>query len=282
MRGIREKIWVFSDDRRELLICQIPGRGARPSIAPPRKVSHDLAKKQNEKAECRQLARKLEANFTKSDRFITLTYETAPKDRQAAEKDLNNFTRNLRELLKKRGETLKYIKTTGRHGRGRLHHHLVLSGNVTRSEIEKIWKNGKTQCRHLRKDGKDSFFTLAKYIYKHGADRERGKPAYRCSRNLKKPIVKISDDSVHALDFRRLDHAWANEGEYGLKRELARLHQGWYVPYAYAGRNPVTGMAFFGAVLQRQPGAAHSCANLTPFPPMRSIAACRAFDHAVP
>lgn len=265
MHGIREKTWILSDDRRELLIYQFSGRGARPSIAPPREVSPKQARRWHEAAERRKLARKIEANFTEDDLFVTLTYAEAPADRQAAETDLSNFLRRARAILKSRGETLHYIRTTGTGEQsGRLHHHVVISGTLARAELNRLWTLGGMDTERMHRDADGTFSTLAEYIMKHGTGRERGKPAYRCSRSLMTPLETVSDDSITAGDFRRLNRAWSDGGEPCLKNELERLYSDWIAVSARAIRNPVTGTLSFSAFLKRSPRSERQRAEPTP------------------
>ncbi|MCM1335191.1 MAG: hypothetical protein NC084_10205 [Bacteroides sp.] len=251
MGDIREKTWEFSGGRRELSIYPRPIRGACARSAPPREVSPEQARRWHEAAERRKLARKIEANFNEDDYFLTLTYAKEPTDRRAAENDLSKFICRTRNFLRSRGESLSYIKTTGTGEKnGRFHHHVVLSGNVSRAELERLWSLGDIDVEYIGRDEDGTFSDLAGYIMKQGKDRPKGKPAYRGSRNLKIPPEKVSDDSITVRAFRRLAHAWTGDGETGLKRELSRLYPDGTVVSAHAIRNPVTGALSFRAFLK--------------------------------
>ena len=112
-------------------------------------ISDPAREKLNAKLSKEKLMFVLAANFRKSDLVVGLDYrdECLPKTREAADKRLSAFIRELRAFRKANGQTLVYVRVTeGYHSGGRLHHHLIV--NSTGDDyaiIRKLWaRNAET------------------------------------------------------------------------------------------------------------------------------------------
>lgn len=141
----------------------------------------------------------LECNFKWNDLFVTMGYrdDTRPSTKEAAEKRLNRFIRDLRAERRKNGQDLVYVRVTeGFHSGGLLHHHLILNATGDDFEvIRRLWK----------RNGDDVDFELycrkypiahAQYITKEPREKGRrhvGDRIWRVSRNCKRPII-IKED----------------------------------------------------------------------------------------
>lgn len=155
-------------------------------------------------ARCR-LEMLLAANFVGRDIFLTLTYRDAdlPSKRAGAVKKVRKFIKQLREYRKARGQVLKYVYTTeGKHGAGRLHHHLVI--NATERDIEVIrslWPYGDMIDLVYVRDR--DYDTLARYMTKESVEgRPVGAQMWTRSRNLEQPVVEscfVPDDTALAV-----------------------------------------------------------------------------------
>ena len=155
-------------------------------------------------ARCR-LEMLLAANFVGRDIFLTLTYRDAdiPSKRAEAVKKVRKFIKQLREYRKARGQVLKYVYTTeGKHGAGRLHHHLVI--NATERDIEVIrslWPYGDMIDLVYVRDR--DYDTLARYMTKESVEgRPVGAQMWTRSRNLEQPVVEscfVPDDTALAV-----------------------------------------------------------------------------------
>lgn len=160
------------------------------------KTSKDSQRALNNKNAVKRVIRLINANFTDTDTWATFTYseDKLPDSYETAKKNMTNYLRRLKRKLEKQGqEELKYVYVTEynpdtKSGKVRIHHHIVL--NVSdRDLIESEWKHGaRTHARRLQED-ESGYEGLARYITKD----PHGKKRYTCSRNLKKPIVSISD-----------------------------------------------------------------------------------------
>ena len=158
----------------------------------------------NNKCSWQELELLIAQNFGKGDTVVTLTYDDLhlPANKTAAKKLIRKFLRKLREVRKRRDETLLYIYTTeGFHGREqneffgwdsaledkRVHHHLVLNGREV-EELRSLWEYGE-----IRVEPVDIHYyrELAKYLTKEAREEGRAKPGERtwcCSRNLDRNI----------------------------------------------------------------------------------------------
>ena len=124
---------------------------------------------------------------------VKLTYrdENLPAKRAGAIKNVRNFLKHLQEHRKARGQTLKYIYATeGKHGGGRLHHHIVINAAGDDMEtVRSLWPYG--DVVDFEYIGTYDYEQLARYITKESVEqRPVGTQMWTASRNLEKPIVR--------------------------------------------------------------------------------------------
>lgn len=171
-------------------------RASRRGKSSPRKQDN------NDRDAVKRLARILNCNFGPGDALVTLTY-AAETERAAGEKKVKNFLRRLRRQADKAGLTFRWVlvssEQTDEGERARLHHHLVISGDLLRFDgqerrwylgrqpAEQAWGLGWADVRTLR-DQKD-YTPVALYLVRQ-ARREPDEKKWSSSRNMKKPIVK--------------------------------------------------------------------------------------------
>lgn len=178
------------------------------------------------------IARLTNANFTKSDLWVTVTYDKdhLPGSIDEANKILKNYLRRLRNMYKKAGLDFKYIyathgtKAPKNEGGGiRWHHHIVMSGGIDRDTIEQEWQcGGRTNARRLQPD-KFELTGLAKYIGRGSVT--EGKKRWGHSLNLL--IPKPGRVADHKLSKRRVQKLAISDGE--AKEIFEKLYPG----YAY-------------------------------------------------
>lgn len=234
---VRERT-IQSGDRIDVdlyTVFQQPGV-RRSRSRPTREVQARINQRDAE----RKLLWLLRANFGQGDQVVHLTYRRGeePADAAAAQKELYNFLRRLKRERKKRGlPELKYISCTeqGKKG-GRLHHHAVISGGMSRDEVEKLWKKGYANARRIQW-GEDGAAGLAVYLAEFGGR----KPTYRRwnrSRNLTTPEPDYRDGAVSVAELREL----AEETENGMStaaEELERRYPGYEVTQVEVSWNSV-------------------------------------------
>lgn len=141
--------------------------------------------------------RLINRNFKdKVDWYITLSYteKTLPKTEKRLIADRDNYIKALRRYAKKNelGEVKVIAVTEYNTKRGkkkiRMHHHMIVSGNIPREICEEKWKKGRKKVLHLEAD-ENEFKDLANYMLKD----PKGNSRYYRSRNLEEPIYAIND-----------------------------------------------------------------------------------------
>lgn len=183
----------------EVIGC-IPQPKERKGRAPRSRQTSAAQLFYNNKCSWQELELTIANNFGKGDSVATLTYDDLhlPLNKGAAKAFVRKFLRKLREVRKRRDETLKYIYVTeGFHGQEqneffgwdsaledkRVHHHLVLNGREV-EELQSLWPFGE-----IRVEPVDIHYyrELAKYLTKEAREEGRAKPGERtwcASRNL--------------------------------------------------------------------------------------------------
>lgn len=161
--------------------------------------------KLNEKNSRRKLTGLIHTNFTPSDSVISLTYDRnhLPKNSEAAHTEMYNFIRRIKRIWSKTTgkdvSQFKYIEVMETGKKGRIHHHLILSGGLNRVQIHKSWGKGDTSAEHLQFD-ENGVVGLAKYLTKPNS-RIRYK-RWSASKNLEKPCTVIHNDRLSHKDVR--------------------------------------------------------------------------------
>lgn len=164
-------------------------------IKPSKKAQQNL----NEKNTKKNIIRSINTNFTEEDMWATFTYdeECLPENDVLAKKDMQNYIRRLKRIIKKNNlEDLKYIYVTEyeddpKKGKKRVHHHIVMNFK-DRDIAEQTWdKGGRTHSRRLQPDDY-GLEGLARYITKDSNNSKR----YTPSKNLTKPTITVADNKI--------------------------------------------------------------------------------------
>lgn len=187
---------IVSGNMLEVEIYPITNRERRKSRGRKKKESRIAQKNLNDKNAKKHLVRLVNANFTDKDLYITTTYddENLPNSEEEAQKDIRNYIRRLKGYRKRRGmPDMKYIavveyreKTEGKAIR--IHHHIIMDGEVDRDTVERLWKKGRCNAQRLQAN-EFGYEEVARYIAKD----PKGKKRWIQSKNLKQPEVKIND-----------------------------------------------------------------------------------------
>lgn len=163
---------------------------------PRRNKTRPAQKNLNSKRARRYLNNLVSANFGRGDLWCTFTYDDQhlPDNPSEADRRFTNFIRRVNRRRKRAGlDNVKYICVTEYHEeegkRTRCHHHVIMSGDVDRDELEKIWGQGKrNQTRRIDPDPDTHVAGIVNYISKDPKGRKR----WRASKNLKKPVITTS------------------------------------------------------------------------------------------
>ena len=187
---IREVVYICGDYIDADIYPVFQKQGKRRSKCKP---TSEIQKKLNQKNAERALIRLAHNNFNQEDIALHLTYSGESPDPDRAKKDLANYINRLKRLRKLLGlSPLKYISCTEISGKGRAHHHVIISGGIDRDALEKKWGKGLANSKRLQFD-ENGIAGLTRYISK-------GKLFYRRwnrSRNLVKPEPVVRE-STHA------------------------------------------------------------------------------------
>lgn len=142
----------------------------------------------NDRNARRKLQRLIECNFGKGDLFITLTYDNdhLPESMERAVRNMQNYVKKLnRHRRKKKLKKARYIYITewNKKKKIRCHHHVLIDGEQSMDELERLWPNGRrNNCRRVDEKSLDG---LAAYLSKD----PKGKKRWNASKGLKKPKV---------------------------------------------------------------------------------------------
>ncbi len=157
-----------------------------------RRVGYNVQAQRNlkDKAARKNCERLINANFTSQDIWITLTYtdRNLPKSMEEALENMQRYIKRINYRRKKKGMgPARYIYVTewskDEKNSIRCHHHVVMDGDLTMDEVEKVWKLGRrNETRRLDYD-ENGLSGLARYITKD----PQGKKRWCASKNLKKP-----------------------------------------------------------------------------------------------
>ena len=192
----------------------------------------------------RYVTRLVNLNFDNRSVMLELHYENGmyPDSMIEAKRDMQNYIRRIKRLFKKAGAELKYIYCTemGEES-GRIHHHMIVSGGVSKEALLKTWKGSRRNYAAYLEFTENGYTDLAVYYAKKG-NAEKYERTYTTSQNLVKP-EPLPEEDREARAFSRVftkkncqnfyEHNYTNE-EIGRMFPGYKLCEGWtcnYNPY---------------------------------------------------
>ena len=186
------------------------------------KPSSEIQEQLNQHNSERRFIRLANLNFGETDYALHLTYAKQPESAEDAARLARNYIRRINRRRKKQGmETVKYLLTTelGKTT-GRVHHHRIISGGLSRDEMEAVWGLGTANCLRLQLDEDQGIAGLAAYITKERSMYKR----WSGSRNLLQPEPVQRDGIMSPDDLTDLGEA----AEAGLGYNLMeQMYPGW-------------------------------------------------------
>lgn len=220
-------------------------------IYPVYKQALSRKKKAKPTSECQQkvndmraenrFIRLCNANFTKYDLKVELTYkpEYHPGNDEEAAKELRNFLRRVKTYRKRNGlPELKYVAVTERGSRkGRYHHHLIISGDIPLDVLAALWGRGRVGTDILQFN-ESGIADLAKYMLKQST--ASGKK-WNASKNLIHPPAKKRDGRLSKRRVMELAKDTENN------REYEKLYEGYYFSEARRVYNDINGGVYIYA-----------------------------------
>jgi hypothetical protein len=218
--------------------------------AKKQQVSRLVQQNLNGKNAKRYFVQLVNANFTKQDVHVTLTYsdDMLPSSVEQAERDFSAWIRRARALCKKRGvgsplyvAVLEYRTQEDCEEKERpvrFHWHVIIKCELSRDELEALWtrngqKLGFSNADRLQPDN-GSLEALCNYLTKYPNRKRRWKQ----SRGLKKPVRKRPNDTRWGQ--RRIEKL-VREGEVFSREFWRRKFPGWEMNSAEPRCNEVTG-----------------------------------------
>jgi len=227
----------------------------------------------------KKLRRLLETNFTDNDIVLHPTYDYGfvdhgffnkaqlreewrksgiPMDDDDAHKNIRNFIRRIKSLIKRKGgnpRDFKYVyvievKKEPRDGDvdplpARYHYHMVISslGILTIEDINALWQFGYTKAEPLdfRFNGLEP---LANYITKQ----RRRVRKWASSKNLKKPDVRVSNRKIS----RRRAAAVADDMQGCAKEIMEKIYPGYVLERAEVKYSDFIAGAYIYARMRRR------------------------------
>lgn len=104
-----------------------------------------------------------------------------------------------------------------------------------------MWKRGRTNIKRMQPDSDGTFNELANYLQKGYESAAKHSRVWNCSRNLRRPIERTSDNSISCKQLNSLVEANRNDE---LKTAVERIYKGYTVIEAYVSANEVTGLPY--------------------------------------
>lgn len=245
-----------------------------------RRESTDAQKKLNDKRSEKKMRRLMENNFHSGDIVLHPTYaygaiehgffnkeqlrreweaEGLPMCDEDGRRDIRNFIRSLKALVRRRGGNPKdfkyiYVMETTKEPRdgdvdplpARYHFHMVISslGILTIEDVNMLWKHGYTKAEPLdfRFNGLEP---LAKYLTKQ----RRGKRKWASSKNLKKPEERISNRKIS----KRRANAIADDMQGCAKEIMEKIYPEYVLEKAEVKYSDFIAGAYIYARMRRKP-----------------------------
>ena len=195
-------------DTLVLTVYPILGRSDRAKAEAARKaMSRERQTRYNRERARRRLALLMDANFGRNDLHVTLTYRGTPPDYEQARKDVRNYLRAVKRMREKAGlPEMKYIYVIEEEGgegeKRRIHVHLMMTGGVSREELEEKWGRGYANCDRLQPEEGNGLMELARYFTK--LEQEKHRRAWSASKNLRQPRTTVSRTRMSNARVRRL------------------------------------------------------------------------------
>jgi len=150
-------------------------------------------KRLNDKRSRRYFEALVRSNFGEGDICITPTYddEHRPADEQEAAKKLSNYISRINYHRRKAGlPKAKWVAVTELTKTGRIHHHIIMDGGLSRDKVEELWRQGFCNADRLRPDKKKGLAALIAYLSKDPKGRRRWTSSHG---NLTKPWTTVND-----------------------------------------------------------------------------------------
>ena len=159
------------------------------------KATPEAMRTVNDRNARKRFERLAECNFSAGkDYALTLTYSgRAPENMDDCTREFRNYLNRVNRLRKKLGldkARCMAVIETGKNGR--LHHHILIEGGISRDRMEQLWSKGFANCDRIQ-SGPQGLTALARYMTKgFSTKRDTGRHRYFYTRNLRQPRITES------------------------------------------------------------------------------------------
>ena len=220
----------------------------------------------------RRLVRLVNENFAEGDLILTCEYaqENQPKEDEQAAKDVRNYLKRIAYLRKKRGlDPMRYIyitevTTSAKYG-VRYHHHVIMSGGITREEAEDAWnRKHRGRCNAKRAQPGDKHLGgFACYMTQdkrgRAMDKDGKNPqekamrrSWNASHNLTDPDKKAKETDKK-ISIRKAQRIAETMGDFTNAKEiLEKLYPGYELLEVTAKRSRWTAGVYINAEMRRK------------------------------
>ena len=231
--GYRRRTTV-SGPRIDAEVFPVFGRQMRRELRRARtgNETSEAQKKGNRARSILRFIQLIEANFTKKDVAVGLSYAGIAPDQDRVKKDLRNFVDRVKRRRRALGlPDLKYVAAIGGdempsagYSGKRPHIHVFMNGGIDRDELEQMWGKGTANVDRLQ-PGSDGLAAIATYFAKQIQDRKEKKGARRwmCSKGLIHPVPRACDAKMPNSRVRKITYGFKNEA----KEIMEKLYPGY-------------------------------------------------------
>lgn len=247
-KGIKTITVYCGDDEREISLFPFSEPMRIGQRSKKKKISCPKQKNLNDKNARRYFRQLVKTNFKKGDYHLVLTYDpdNLPEEIERAEQLVKNYLRRVARRRKAQGlSAAKYIYITEQSKTGRIHHHLLISGDMDRQQLEELWQLGWANADKLRPN-KKGLANIIAYLSKAPKGRKRWHP----SRNLQKPAYSVSYTKTSMTKYEQLS-LWPEDSE-ETKTFCEKQNQGFELTEFVKQYNEVTGTWYMYAMLRRK------------------------------
>ena len=155
------------------------------------RATSEVQQKLNLKNSRKKLLRLMRANFEEDDLHLTLTFRENPEDNREAERRISNFLQRIRLKYKSSGIELRYLRVTEQGKNGRFHVHIIITGDIDRDILERLWGHGYANAHRLQYEN-DGLSGLSNYLTKERVNFRR----WSGSKNLIRPEPEQHDGRI--------------------------------------------------------------------------------------
>ena len=255
--GYRRRTTV-SGPRIDAEVFPVFGRNQRGDLRRAKsQITREAKQRANDERSTLHMIQLVEGNFSEKDISITLSYEGTPPEPERVDKYIRNFIARVKRARKKAGlDELKYIYAIGGdempaagYSGKRPHVHMILSGGISRDELEAIWGKGRANADRLQPRD-DGLGGIAVYFTRQKQDRpeRKGVRKWRGSRNLKQPVKRSRDARMPNSRVKRIAKDFRNEA----KDVMERLYPGYKLQDCQVRYSDMVDGVYIRCVLRRR------------------------------